>query len=128
MGSAAPAPAPASPLTPSLLSSHSSAVWPQSWLTPVTMEAGLTGDTEDHTMEVPLLTVEDMVDMGDMDMARDLQSLSLVMDTLLMVILATEVMEDTLVTGMEPLTDPMEFMDTDPTIKSARTALKIVIL
>merc|ERR1712203_276290 len=87
MGSAAPAPAPASPLTPSLLSSHSSAVWPQSWLTPVTMEAGLTGDTEDHTMEVTLLTVEDMVDMGDMDMARDLQSLSLVMDTLPMVIL-----------------------------------------
>ena len=79
-------------------------------------------------MEVTLLTVEDMVDMGDMDMARDLQSLSLVMDTLLMVILATEVMEDTLVTGMEPLTDPMEFMDTDPTIKSALTALKIFIL
>lgn len=79
-------------------------------------------------MEVTLLTVEDMVDMGDMDMARDLQSLSLVMDTLLMVILATEVMEDTLVTGMEPLTDPMEVMDTDPTIKSALTALKIFIL
>ena len=52
--------------------------------------------------------------MEDMDMARDLLSLSLGMDTLLVMdIQATGVTEDTEATHMEPLTDLMEVVDTD---------------
>ena len=87
------------------------------------MEAAPTGDTEEHLMEATRPTGEATEDteeatgeateeaMGDMDMARDLLSLNLVMVTPVMAILATEVTEVT-----EPLTDLMGIVDTD-TIK-----------
>ena len=88
------------------------------------MEAAPTGDTEQHLMEATHPTgeateaTEEVTHpteaMGDMDMARDLLSLSLVTATLVTAILATGVMEDMEV--MERLTDLMEVVDTD-TIK-----------
>ena len=85
------------------------------------MEAAPTGDTEQHLMEATHPTGEATEEathpteaMGDMDMARDLLSLSLVTATLVTAILATGVMEDMEV--MERLTDLMEVVDTD-TIK-----------
>ena len=74
----------------------------------------VTGVMEDLTlvMEATHPTVEATEEaMGDMDMARDLLSLNLVMVTPVMAILATEVME-----VMEHLTDLMGIVDTD-TIK-----------
>jgi len=72
-------------------------------------------DTGDTTLEAIHPTVEAMEDTG-MGMARDLLRLSLATATLAMAILAMEVMEDTEVMDMEPLTD---LTDTD-TIKRSQ--------
>ena len=74
-----------------------------------------TGDTLEATRPTVEAMEEAMEDTG-MGMARDLLRLSLATATLVMAILAMEVMEDTEVMDMEPL---MDLTDTD-TIKRSQ--------